>query len=385
MNILNKLRLPLILILLLVGGWSLFQVKNKNLALKQDNSVARAMPTLTTVTSLGVIKPQGEIVAIAAPATAQGSRVEQLLVKEGNPVKKGQIIAIMDNNQRLKAGLTTAQAEVQLAQAKLAQVKAGAKQGEIKAQEAEISRLEADQEARIMAQNAQVSELIAQVQNAESEYERYNYLYQEGAISESIKESKQLILTTNQRNLQQAQAELNRLKNTRSPQLNSAKATLERIEEVRPVDIQVIQQEVNRAIANLEKAQADLDQSYVISTQEGTVLDILTHQGETVTSQGIVELGQTNIMYATAEIYESDIKRVKVGQNVNITSDALPQGLKGTVERISSKVQQQNIVDTDPTSSIDRRVIEVEIRLDQASSRIAQNFTNLQVTVEILQ
>jgi HlyD family secretion protein len=385
MSLLSKIRFPLLLSLFLLGGWGFYSLKSHHLGEKADQAVAVAIATPTRVTALGVIKPQGEIVAIAASAMAQGSRLEQLLVNKGDQVKKGQMIAIMDNNERLKAVLASAESEVELAIAKLQQIQAGAKQGEINAQQSEINRLEADQEARIISQEAKVNELIATVENAKTEFERYEYLYQQGAISASIKDSKELILITSQRNLQQAKAELNRLKNTRSPQLNAAKATLDRIAEVRPVDLNIAKAEINRAQANVNKAQADLAQSYVISTQEGTVLDILTYPGETVSNRGIIEIGNTQEMYVTAEVYESDIKRVARGQKAKITSEALPHSLEGIVERISSKVEQQNIVDTDPTSSIDRRIIEVEIHLDQDSSMIAKNFTNLQVTAQINQ
>ncbi len=383
MNHLSKLRYPLLLGLLVVGSWGFYNFKNPQSNLTEDPSVAIALATPKTVTALGSLKPQGEIVALAAPAGASGSRVEKLLVKEGDNLKKGQIIAIMDNHDRLQAALATAAAEVEFAKAKLQQVKAGAKQGEIKAQLAEISRLKADQQARIMAQESTVGKLKAEQKNAATEYQRYEYLYQEGAISASIRDTKKLIVDTSESNVQQAEAELNRLKNTQSPQLNGAQATLEKIEEVRPVDIEVAEQEVTRAIANLNKASADLAQTQVIATQGGTVLEILTREGETVTNQGIVEVGQIDWMYATAEVYESDIKRVKVGEKTIVTSDALPESLEGVVERIGSKVQQQEIIGTDPSSSIDSRVMEVQIRLDQASSQIARNFTNLQVTVEI--
>jgi HlyD family secretion protein len=57
----------------------------------------------------------------------------------------------------------------------------------------------------------------------------------------------------------------------------------------------------------------------------------------------------------------------------------------GTVERIGSQVKRQTIVNTDPSSNIDARVIEVHITLNEASSQKAAKFTNLQVQVVIEQ
>jgi HlyD family secretion protein len=102
-----------------------------------------------------------------------------------------------------------------------------------------------------------------------------------------------------------------------------------------------------------------------------------------IASEGIVEIGQTQQMYAIAEVYQSDIQKIKVGQTANITSEALPGILTGTVEQIDNKVQRQTVVNTDPSENIDARVIEVRVRLDQTSNQIAAQFTNLQVEVQV--
>ena len=96
---------------------------------------------------------------------------------------------------------------------------------------------------------------------------------------------------------------------------------------------------------------------------------------------GIVEIGKTHEMYAIAEVYETDITRVKVGQRATVTSPALQKPLKGTVERISLKVAKMDLLDTDPAAKTDARVIEVDIRLDDSEAAAA--LTNLQVEVSI--
>ncbi len=57
--------------------------------------------------------------------------------------------------------------------------------------------------------------------------------------------------------------------------------------------------------------------------------------------------------------------------------------LSGTVTQIGSQVKRQEIVNTDPSTNIDARVVEVHIALDQTSSQKAAKFTNLQVKVVI--
>lgn len=336
-----------------------------------------------TVTALGRLEPQGEVIQLSAPASSQASRVEQLLVKESDHVTAGQTIAILDSRDRASAAVDEAEAQVRVAQTQLAQIQAGAKRGEIAAQQAAIARLEAQRQGDIDQQTATVARLQAQVQNAAVENQRYETLFQNGAISASQRDSKSLTLSTEQKNLQEAQAVLRRIQTTSSPQLSEAKANLARITEVRPTDVQAAEAEVNRAKAAVNQAKADLEQAFVKSPQNGAVLGINTRPGELIGDSGIIEIGQTDPMYAVAEVYQSDISRVRSGQRVRLTSDSLPGELQGTVERIGAQVQRQDIINTDPSENIDARVVEVHVRLDRTSSQKAAKFTNLQVKAVI--
>jgi HlyD family secretion protein len=86
-------------------------------------------------------------------------------------------------------------------------------------------------------------------------------------------------------------------------------------------------------------------------------------------------------MYAIAEVYEADIGRVRVGQQAQVTSPALPRRLVGRVERIGLKVGKKDVLSTDPVADADARVVEVEIRLEE--SEPAATLTNLRVDVVI--
>jgi len=88
-------------------------------------------------------------------------------------------------------------------------------------------------------------------------------------------------------------------------------------------------------------------------------------------------------MVAVAEVYQSDVSKVRPGQQVRVTSDSIPGELQGTVERVGSQVRRQEIVNTDPSTNIDSRVVEVHVALNDSSSQKAAKFTNLQVKVEI--
>ena len=370
-------------IALCIGGTTMGLFWRNSISSTQPQLVPVSDSVVRTVTALGRLEPKGEVIQLSAPASSQASRVEQLLVKEGARVKAGQTVAILDSRARASAAVDEAEAQVRVAQAKLAQIQAGAKRGEIAAQQALIARLDAQHQGDVDAQAATVARLQAQAQNAAVENKRYGSLYQEGAISASERDSKRLTLETDQKSLQEAQAVLRRIQTTSSPQLSEAKANLARIAEVRPTDLQAAEAEINRAKAAVNQAKADLEQAFVKSPQNGSVLGINTHPGELIGDSGIVEIGQTDPMYAVAEVYQSDIRRVRAGQRVRLTSDSLSDELQGTVEWIGAQVQRQNIINTDPSENIDARIVEVHVRLDDASSQKAAKFTNLQVKAVI--
>nr|WP_041566333.1 ABC exporter membrane fusion protein [Nostoc punctiforme] len=369
---------------LLVGGISFYIVKRwQNYANPETQVSATQLLQLKTVTALGRIEPQGKVIKLSAAVSAEGSRVEKLLVKEGDWVKAGQLIAILNSRDRLQAELKEAQEQVKVAQANLNRTQAGAKRGEIAAQKAAIARLEAERQGDINTQAATIERFQAEVQNAQAEDERYQQLYQQGAISASQRDSKRLNLETAQKSLQEAQAQLNRTQSASQQQVKQATATLEEIAEVRGVDVEAAQAEINRAVAAMNLGKINLKQAEVRSPQNGQVFEIHTHPGELVSNNGIADIGQTSQMYVIAEVYESDIGKVHSGQQVRIFGDYLPIELQGIVDRKGLQVRRQNAINTDPVSNIDNRVVEVYIRLDEVSSRKAGSLTNMQVKAVI--
>ncbi|MGL4881087.1 MAG: HlyD family efflux transporter periplasmic adaptor subunit, partial [Waterburya sp.] len=131
-------------------------------------------------------------------------------------------------------------------------------------------------------------------------------------------------------------------------------------------------------------AKANLDLTFVRAPREGEIIQINTHAGELIGDSGILKLGQTNQMYVSAEIYQSDINRVRLSQKARITGDAFNGELVGTVSKIGREVASQSIEDSDPLANVDARVIEVKIRLNQADSKKVSGLTNLQVKVKII-
>ena len=113
----------------------------------------------------------------------------------------------------------------------------------------------------------------------------------------------------------------------------------------------------------------------------GQILKIFSRPGEMTGKQTIVQMGDTAHMYALAEVYETDVGLVRVGQPASVTSPVLPQALHGTVELIGRSVTKNVLLDVDPAAAVDRRVVEVKIRLDPTDA--AAQLVNLQVDVAI--
>ncbi|MGK7942991.1 MAG: ABC exporter membrane fusion protein [Microcystaceae cyanobacterium] len=407
-----------ILLFLGLGGLSLYRLRSSS-SISAESPPSASLPQIRTVTALGRLEPQGEIIAVSAASTMQSDRLKELWVKEGDRVKEGQTIAILESYDSAKATLRQAEDKVVVNQAKLSQIKAGAKQGEIDAQKATIERLKAELRGSQLTDQAKISRLTAQLNgekaeqiakierleaelgNAEREFERYRQLAKDGAISESDLDRRQLTLDQAKKQLNEVkatfnktvatlteeirenQAQANETVNTLTQQIQAAEADLDRIAEVRPVDIAVAEAEVREAQSAVSKAKVDLERSIIKAPQNGQILDILTHQGEKIASEGIVRMGQTNQMEVVAEIYESDIYKIQVGQGVEITSNALETTLQGTVERIGLEIKRQEVINTDPAANIDAKVVEVRINLDQASRQQVTGLTNLLVTVTI--
>ena len=176
-------------------------------------------------------------------------------------------------------------------------------------------------------------------------------------------------------------ADVKRAKAQRANVANELKRNVElqKRKMISTAEMEALELRVAIADAELAIANAALSRTRVKSPIDGTVIAIHTREGERVGMNGIVELGKTQEMYVIAEVYETDIGRVHVGQRATAMSPALSKPLVGQVERIGLKVGKMESLATDPVSRADARVVEVQIKLDD-STRAAE-LTNLQVEV----
>ncbi len=343
------------------------------------------------------------------------ARLQLQQVQSG--AKTGDIQAQREKVGQIQAELTKQSAAQRAVVARIV----AERETQIAAQRAVVARIVAERETQIAAQNATISRIEAQVKNAALENRRYRDLYLSGAVGKSSSDSKLLTLETTQQQLVEARANLDGIKRSQQQQiqearanldgikrsqqqqiqeaqenlagiiasnqkqLSSTKATLNAIAEVRPVDVATAQGQVAQAQASVARAQADLDAAIVRSPQDGQVLKIHTRAGELVGTDGIISLGQTQQMVAVAEVYESDVSRIRQGQSATAISknNAFPDVLRGKVVEVGLRINKQDVLNTDPAAQFDARVVEVRVLLDEPSSRKVTGLTNLSLQVDI--
>jgi len=138
---------------------------------------------------------------------------------------------------------------------------------------------------------------------------------------------------------------------------------------------------VDTARADLAAARSVLELDVVRAPVAGQVVKIYARRGERVGPQGLAEIAQNDQMFAIAEVYETDIGRVKVGQRATVRSPAFDAELSGAVDRIGMKIGKQDVLATDPVARTNARVVEVRIKLDDSAK--AASLSNLQVEVAI--
>ena len=281
--------------------------------------------TQQAVSALGRIEPKGGIIHVGAPSTPQaisGAVLKELLVREGQRVESGQLLAITDAMAVVETLVVMAEAELDLAM--------------IAAQ----------------AANSKADEACVLADVAETEAVRRSNLLERKLASQE--ETEQAL----------GEAKASRASCT------AARATA-----------RVAEATIEVARAQVSHRQAELARTRVTAPVAGMVLDLTLKPGELIGAEGVLEMGEVDQMVVIAEVYETDIHRVQVGQRAEIDSDALPSSLVGRVESIALKVHKQDEIGTDPAARKDARIIEVEVLLDDA--RAVERLTNLQVEVVI--
>jgi HlyD family secretion protein len=341
------LRKAAVLAILLTGATAIAAVRlnipDRAVPPGAPESVVRAQ-----VMALGRIEPVSEIVRIAAPAAQDAGRIAEILIREGDPVERGQILALLDTHARLAAALQQAEATLAVRKATLA-------------------KLVADLDNQEKTLSSALEQQEAQRDRSQWDYDRLLQLQKSGLYREAALIDKRLALEGANQALETARLMLER---NRRRDANGLR-----------VDEASLQSDIAVAEAALARAKADHEFSAIRSPIEGRVLRRLGRLGEQIGQAGFAEIGDTRVMMVRAEVFESDLRRIRTGRDASVFSRALDQPLRGTVDRIGLKVDRQTMIGEDPAATLDARVIEVLIRLDGPSSQRTQSLSGLQVRV----
>jgi HlyD family secretion protein len=324
----SRWRIPVTLLLLGVAAFAFAVWLRAPKAAQAVASRPASAPEKTGVGCLGHIEAGDGVIRVAGPYhQGRPSVVRELRVKEGDALRAGQIIAILDGDDELQAAVQQSEARVAVARRRLDQVQAGPKSSDLDAQKAEIGRLE------------------ALLENARSTAARYKLLRDRDEISAVDFDARQTAVTTAER------------------ALSEARHRLLSIAEVRPTDITLAQAELDAALADEHRARTDADTMIVRSPVSGRLVKVHAHTSEEAGPDGIVDIAETRRMYAIAEVYETDIQRVRIGQQAFVSGGPLSKPVLGKVERIGLEVDKNQVMTSDPVAFSDARIVPVHIRL----------------------
>ena len=305
-------------------------------------SSANTNSPVRSVACLGQIVPGERVIKVGAP---QFAVVRELKVRRGDDVRPGDPLALLRDHAVAEAAFVTAGRKVDLARARLEQVKAGEREEVVAAQTALVDARQAD------------AVFVA------ARKKRLQQLYADGLISSDDYDEQEQRLAA-------ADAQLRR-----------EQRLLDGFHTGRREDVAIAERELALALAARDEASAGRDAQVVRAPMAGAVLEIHAYAGERIGDAGLLDLADTARMMVRAEVYETDIARVRIGDRAAIRFSGLDRGFSGRVTEIQRQAAAGRLFPLDATAYSDRRVFVVHIRPDDPGA--LASFSNVHVTVTI--
>jgi HlyD family secretion protein len=279
-----------VVVLAIFVGFTVSQ-SSKNVVTVQTGKLQR-QDLATVVSASGEIKPK---TYVNIGANAYG-KITHLYVKEGDHVKKGQLVAQLENVQSA-ADVTANQATVQAA---------------------ETDALAAD--AALHTSQADLVRAKADYDRNKQDWDRAQNLFKDGLIAKSDFDSRQNAWATADSGLVQAQA---RVAQAKAQQDSAAK-------------------HVSQARANLTRVNDVLQKTTYNAPYDGIVTNLPVREGESVVvgiqnalGSILMTIADMSVITAEVKVDETDIVNVHLGQPAEITIDAIPKKIfHGTVSEI---------------------------------------------------
>lgn len=286
-------------------------------------------PIRSVVSTNGKIEPIQNLEAHAPIATT----VKHLLVKEGDHVRKGQLLLQLDDAD-IRSQAARAQAQVKTAQAAQFELQHEGTQEELLTLDSQLSKARA---ARNLAQ---------------SNLDSLRRLQQEGAASEGeVRQAED--------KLQSTQTDLTLLEEKKKSRYSGAEA-------------EKIEAQYAEAQAAYDAAEDALSKSIVRAPFDGVIYSLPVKQGSFVQAGDLLlQMADLSKVLVRAFVDEPDIGRLQTGQHVDITWDAIPgRTWTGTVTTVPATVKPRN----------NRNVGEATCVVDNSDYRLLPN-NNVGVTI----
>ncbi|PWS38411.1 hypothetical protein DFH01_03755 [Falsiroseomonas bella] len=297
--------------------------------------------------ALGRVEPASRIRRLAPGPAQEGARIARLLVAEGDRVTEGQVLAEFSEAPLRDAAAQQAEGLAAQARAKLARTRAAGRPAEIDAQRARIEAL----------RNAEAS--------ARREAERAERLERSGAGAEAVAERARFL--ANRARAERAEAE----------------AILETLLHPRPEDVALAEAELQAAEAALARAQAEADLARLKAPIAGTVIRVMARAGERAGTDGVMEIADLSRMDVVADVYETDLPRLRMGAAAEVVVPGEAARFPATVREIGWQVRRNTQANTDPVAAVDARTVEVRLALSPEAAEALSRRSNMQVQVAI--
>jgi HlyD family secretion protein len=299
------------------------------------------------VGALGRVEPASRIRRLAPGNAQEGTRIDRLLVAEGDVVEAGQVVAEFHDAGLKDAALAQAEAQLAQARAKLDRTRAAGRPSEV------------------AAQRARIEALTSAEASARRDAERAERLERTGAGAEATAE--------------RARFAANRARAERA----EAQATLETLLSARPEDLALAEAEFAAAEAAVTRARAEAAMARLRAPIAGTVLRVIARAGERVPTDGVLEMADLSAIDVVADVFETDLPRLRPGAAAEVLVPGEPRRFAATVREIGWQVRRITQAGTDPVAAVDARTVEVRLALGADGVAALARRSNMQVQVAI--
>jgi HlyD family secretion protein len=310
----------------------------------------------------------------SAVSPKTSGRILEIHYREGDPVKAGDVIALLDDEQ-VRAREQQAQAAVIQSQARMrsAQQQIAVLQEQLQQTQLQTGQAQADAEGRVHQAEAELASAEAELVQQEAslklalfDKDAYTRLAQSGAVSErqgkqavTTADTQEAVVTASRRRVDAARGSLNVAKtNLTNPSIRSAQSAAIRKQMLQQQDeIAGAAADLQRLRAQLLEAQANRQDLTVRAPFDGTVATRTAEPGEVVQAgTSIVTLVDLNRVYLRGFVPEGQIGKVKVGQPARIYLDSNP---KKPIDAYVSRIDPQATFTPENTYFRDDRVKQV--------------------------